>query len=144
MAEAMNPPSQPNAAAGRIPGLVMFAAAMMFLLGGFHIMIAIEEFVHATWLAINVEGTVGGPLWLWGIIDAVFAVIALYAGYDLLRGGVFGRIAGLIVASVSAIRWFFYIPAAPLLAVVVIVADVLIIYGLTVHSEYFGAAQRRS
>jgi hypothetical protein len=113
---------------------------MMFLLGAFHILFAIEEFVSATWVAVNVEATVGGPLWLWGIIDAVFAVTVIYAGYDLLRGGEFGRIAGLIIASFSAVRWFFYIPAAPWAAVIAIVVDVLVIYGLVGHSEYFRSA----
>jgi hypothetical protein len=36
--------------------------------------------------------------------------------------------------------WFFYIPAAPWTAVVVIVVNILIIYGLSAHSEYFRAA----
>jgi hypothetical protein len=130
-----------DAVPGYRPGLITFAAAMMFLLAGFQIMFAIEEFVRAAWVAVNVAGTVGGPLWLWGIIDAVFAAMALYAGYDLLRGGSFGRLFGLIVASLSAIRWFFYIPAAPWVSVILIVVNTLIIYGLAVHSEYFRAAE---
>ena len=128
----------PTTTSRRRPGLVTFAASMMFLLGAFQLLFAIEEFARAAWIAANIEGTVGGPLWVWGIVDAVFAIAALYAGYDLLQGGRFGQLFGLIVASLSAIRWFFYIPAAPWAAVIAIVVDVLIIYGLTVHSDYFG------
>ncbi len=121
----------------RRPGLVTFAAIMMFLVAGFQIMFAILEFARATWVAVNVEGTIGGPLWLWGIIDVLFGLVALYAGVDILRGGDVGRIVGIIIAAFSALRWFFYIPAAPWAAVVVIVVDVLIIYGLAAHGEYF-------
>ncbi len=123
------------------PGLVTFAAIMMFVLAGFQLVFAIDEFANVAWVAVNVYGTLGGPLWVWGIIDLAFAALALYAGYDLLRGGSFGRIFGLIIATLSAIRWFLYLPAAPLLAMVVIAVDVLIIYGLAAHSEYFDAAE---
>jgi hypothetical protein len=131
-------PGQPL---GQRPGLVTFAAVMMFVLAGFQIVFAIEEFASAAWVAANVYGMFGGPLWIWGIIDTALALLALYAGYDLLRGGSFGRIFGLIIASFSAIRWFFYLPVAPLLAMVVIAVDVLIIYGLAAHTEYFNAAE---
>jgi len=136
-----NAASTADATVGQRPGLVTFAAVMMFVLAGFQLTFAIVEFANAAWVAANVEGTFGGPLWIWGAIDAVVAIIAAYAGYDILRGGQFGRIFGLIIASVSAIRWFFYLPAAPLMAMVVIAVDVLIIYGLAAHWEYFRAAQ---
>lgn len=131
-----------NTAVGQRPGLVTFAAVMMFVLAGFQLTFAIVEFANAAWVAANVEGSFGGPLWVWGIIDAAVAVIAAYAGYDILRGGQFGRIFGLVIASFSAIRWFFYLPAAPLMAIVVIAVDVLIIYGLAAHWEHFRAAQQ--
>ena len=41
-------------------------------------------------------------LWLWGVIDLLLAAVAGYAGYDLLRGGTFGCIVGLIAAPSSA------------------------------------------
>ena len=119
------------------PGLVTFASIMMFVLAGFQIVFAIDEFMSAAWVAANVYGTFGGPLWVWGIIDLALAALAIYAGYDLLRGGTNGRIFGLIIASFTAIRWFFYLPASPLLAIVVIAVAVTIIYGLAVNSEYF-------
>jgi hypothetical protein len=141
MAQAANPMSQADSVLDRRPGLVTFAAIMMFVLAGFQLTYAIIEFVNATWVAVNVRNTFGGPLWLWGIIDLVFALIYFYAGYDLLQGGEFGRIFGLFVAGLSAIRWFFYIPAAPWAAVVVISIDILIIYGLVAHAEYFRSAR---
>jgi hypothetical protein len=110
---------------------------MMFLLGGFQALSAITLFVHAAWLAINVEATIGGPLWVWGIIDALFAVVAIYAGYDILRGGGTGRILGFIVAGLSALRWYLFIPAAPWAALALIAVDILVIYALAAHSEYF-------
>jgi hypothetical protein len=129
--------SQASQVLTRRPGLVTFAALMLFMVGGFQIVFAISEFVNATWFTGTAYGTFGGYLWIWGIVDLLLAFIPLYAGYDLLRGGSFGFIVGIMLAAISAIRWFFYLPSAPILALVVIGIDVLIIYGLTSSADYF-------
>jgi hypothetical protein len=121
----------------RRPGLVTFAGIMLFVNGGFQIVWMIVEFANAAWLANTVYGSFGGFLWLWGLLDLAFAAVVLYAGYDILRGGEFGRVLGIAVAVLSAIRWFFYLPAAPAVAAVIIAIDVLIVYGLVAHAEYF-------
>jgi hypothetical protein len=129
--------SQLSRALTRRPGLVTFAALMMFLLAGFELTFAIVEFANAAWVSTNVYGSFGGYLWLWGILDVLFALAALYAGYDILQGGTFGQVFGILIATFSAIRWFFYLPAAPWVAVVIIAVDILIIYGLVAHADYF-------
>ncbi len=129
--------SQVSNALGRRPGLVTFAAIMMFLLGGFELTFAIVEFMQVAWIGSSVYGFFGGYFWIWGILDGLFALVAIYAGADLLRGGVFGQMVGIGIAGFSAIRWFFYLPAAPWLALVIIAIDVLVIYGLVAHQEYF-------
>jgi uncharacterized membrane protein len=121
------------------PGLVTFAAVMMFLVGAFQLIFAIVEFYNAAWFSNTAYGTFSNRLWLWGIVDVIIAAVAFYAGYDLLRGGAFGRIVGIIIAAVIAVRWFFYMPAEPWAAVVMIALAVLIIYGLVAHAEYFDA-----
>jgi hypothetical protein len=121
------------------PGLVVFAAIMMFMLGGFQVAWAFVEFANAVWIASTSYGTFGGRLWLWGIVDIAVALITFYAGYSLLAGARFGQIFGLIVAGVSALRWFFYLPANPWAGIVIIAIDVLIIYGLVANNDYFRA-----
>ena len=135
-ASSMGQARQPISRSSRLdtPGLVTFAAMMMFLLGGFQIAWTFVEFLNAAWY-----GSFGGHPWLWAILDAVFALAALYAGFNILAGGRFGQVFGLLVAGLSAIRWFFVIPAVPWVAIVIIAIDVLIIYGLVSHAEYFGA-----
>jgi hypothetical protein len=72
---------------------------------------------------------------LWGVLDLLKALIALYAGIDLLRGA-FGIAMGYLFAGLGAIRWLFVIPAAPILAVVVIALCVMVIYALAQYSDY--------
>ncbi|HEU5349298.1 MAG TPA: hypothetical protein VFU63_11870 [Ktedonobacterales bacterium] len=129
----------------RRPGLITFAAIMMFVAAAFTIIWAIQEFSSASWIRANLStygyGDMAGYLWAWGIFDLVLAAVAIYAGVDLLRGGAVGLVIGLAIAGVSAARWFFYIPAAPWTALAIIAIDVLIIYGLVSGWEYFERAQ---
>jgi hypothetical protein len=120
------------------PGLVTYAAIMMLVLGGFHILVAISEFANSTWVLSRLDVQLFIPILLiWGIIDLIIGAIALYAGFSTLRGGAFGWIMGATFATLGIIRWLFYIPVAPVLAVVVVVLNMLVIYALVQHSDYF-------
>ena len=122
------------------PGLVTYAGIMLFALGGFHLLVAISEFANSTWLLSRVDIELFIPiLFIWGIVDLIIGSIAVYAGVSLLRGGAFGGTAGIAFATLGIIRWLFYIPVAPVLAVVVVVLDLLVIYGLVRHADYFQA-----
>ena len=129
-------PAVRTPATGR-PGLITFAAIMMFVVGGFHILLAMSEFARVAWVPSSlVTVPIIQALVFWGIIDLIIGFIALYAGASILRGGTFGWIIGYTFAALGVIRWLFYIPLSPVLAVVIIVLDVLIIYGLAKHSDY--------
>lgn len=128
--------AQPLTTFPKRPGMVTFAAVMLFLLGGFYGAVAFMEFVNATWLFFSPYNGVG-YLWLWGILDAIYALILWGAGYSILAGGQTGRVIGVVVAILSAVRWLFYLPIAPVTAVVIIAINVLIIYALVAHEEFF-------
>jgi hypothetical protein len=122
-------------AAAHRPGMVTFAAVMMFLVAGFEALSALLAFAGTGWWVTEAGNLVYANLVLWGIVDLIIALIALYAGIDLLRGGTYGLVMGYLFAGLGAIRWLFVIPAAPVLAVVVIALCVMVIYGLAKYSE---------
>jgi hypothetical protein len=119
----------------RRPGMVTFAAVMMFLVAGFEALSALLAFAGTGWWVTDAGNLVYANFVLWGIVDLIIALIAVYAGIDLLRGGPFGLVMGYLFAGLAAIRWLFVIPAAPVLAVVVIALCVMVIYGLAKYSE---------
>ena len=120
------------------PGLITYAAIMLLTLGGFHILVAISEFANSTWVLSRLDVQLFIPILLiWGLLDLIIGAIALYAGVSTLRGGTFGGVMGATFATLGIIRWLFYIPVTPVLAVVVIVLDMLVIYALVQHSDYF-------
>jgi hypothetical protein len=115
--------------------MVTFAAVMMFLVAGFEALSALLAFAGTGWWVTDAGNLVYANFFLWGILDTIIALIALYAGIDLLRGGAYGLVMGYLFAGLGAIRWLFVIPAAPVLAVVVIALCVMVIYGLAKYSE---------
>jgi hypothetical protein len=121
-------------------GMVTFAAVIMFMVAGFEALSAILAFVGTGWWVTASGDLVYANLAFWGIIDLLIALIALYAGIDLLRGGTFGRVMGYLFAGLGAIRWLFVIPAAPILSVVVIALCVMVIYALATHPDYSQSA----
>jgi hypothetical protein len=123
-------------AAARRPGMLTFAAVVMFVVAGLEALTALLAFAGTGWWVTEAGNLVYANFVVWGIVDLIIALIALYAGIDLLRGGAFGLGMGYLFAVVGAIRWLFVIPAAPVLAVVVIALCVMVVYALAKHSDY--------
>jgi hypothetical protein len=123
-------------AVARRPGMVTFAAIMMFIVAGFEALSALLAFAGTGWWVTEAGNLVYANFVLWGIVDLLIALIALYSGIDLLRGGTFGIAMGYLFAGLGAIRWLFVIPAAPILAVVIIALCVMVIYALAQYSDY--------
>ena len=112
----------------------------MFFVAGFEVLSAILAFGGSGWWVTEMGNLVYANLFFWGVLDLIVALIALYAGISLLRGGAFGLVMGYLFAGLTAIRWLFVIPAAPILSVVMIALCVMVIYGLAKHSEYVESA----
>ena len=122
------------------PGMVTFAAILMFVVAGLEALSALLAFAGTGWWVTEAGNLVYANFVVWGIVDTIIALIALYAGIDLLRGGAFGLMMGYLFAVVAAIRWLFVIPAAPVLAVVVIALCVMVVYGLAKYSDQLESA----
>jgi hypothetical protein len=126
--------TSPARPAGRRPALVTFAAILLFMLGGFELVLAITEFFQ---YAFGTLPPLVNYSILWGILDVLYALVLLYAGYALLQGQAVGRLVALIVAVFAAIRWFFYLWYVPWASVIIIGISLLIIYGLVSNEDYF-------
>jgi hypothetical protein len=136
----MESPVGSRMAAHRRPGMLTFAAVLMFIVAGLEALSALLAFAGTGWWVTSTGDLVYTNFVFWGILDLIIALIALIAGIDILRGGTYGLVMGYIFAVVGAIRWLFVIPAAPVLAVVVLALCVMVIYGLAKHSDYFDEA----
>ena len=130
-----DPMERSGGAVAHRPGMLTFAAVIMFMVAGLEAITAILAFAGTGWWITDAGNLVYANLVGLGIIDSIIALIALYAGIDLLRGGGFGRAMAYVFAVVAAVRWLFVIPAGPVLGVVVVLLCVMVIYALATSSD---------
>jgi hypothetical protein len=128
----------------RRPGWVTFASVISFVVGFFYVLAALSEFSNSYWLYSYVPGNVynlaASHLLWWGIFDAIIAAISIGAGVSMLGGGAFGLLTGFMGAGFSLLRWLFYIPSDPWLAITIIVLDGLVLYALASSMDFFAEA----
>jgi len=121
--------------------MLTFAAIMMFVVAGFEALAALLAFAGTGWWYVaSVDTLVYANFIFWGVLDAIIAFVALNAGIDILRGGAYGLVIGYVFTVFGVIRCLFMIPAAPILAVVVVAPCVMVLYGLARYSDYFEEA----
>jgi hypothetical protein len=115
---------------------VTFAAILLIMLGGFEFVLSVTEFFQYAFGTlpplVNTTYSI-----FWGLLDALYAIVLIYGGYEVLRGQQIGRLIALIVAVFAAIRWFFYLWYVPWAAALVIGICILVIYAMARHEDYF-------
>lgn len=73
----------------------------------------------------------------WGLTLLVFGAASVLAGVFVNRRSSLGRIGGIILASFSLFMWALWLGAYPTAALIVIVLDVLVLFGLSVTRDAF-------
>jgi hypothetical protein len=133
-----------NEYSGGAVGLTVFAAILMMLGGGWSIIVGLAGIANdAVWGVVPAIGTEEqGDAYVfaldtttWGWIHLLLGLLVLFAGLALLRGATWARVVGVILAVLSAIANFLWLPWYPIWAISVIVLDVFIIWALTAHGR---------
>jgi hypothetical protein len=62
-------------------------------------------------------------------------IVVGVAGFFLLQGATWARVVALIVASVSMIANFVWLPYYPFWALAIIALDIAVIWALTMHGR---------
>jgi hypothetical protein len=114
-------------------GWIAFAGVMMIIAGALNLFYGIVAVVNDDWVVWTNRGNVVLDVSEWGWVHIILGGIVLLAGFGVFTGNILARTVGVIVASISLIVNFFYIPVYPLWSLIVITLDVLVIWALTAH-----------
>lgn len=113
-----------------------YFAAVMLMIGG------VFQFIAGIAALVNNEIYVVGSKWVfkfdvttWGWIHLILGIILFVVGIGVLSGNLAARIVGVIVACLSAIAAFAYLPWYPVWAIIVIAVDISVIWALTAHGR---------
>jgi len=116
-------------------GWIEFAAVLLFAVAFFRIIEAIAYFEKSHKLNDLAGGFFSNHSWGWGAWDLCIAVLAIFAGLSLLKGGGFGRVIAYIWAIIAIVNSFMIIDIAPWFAVSTMVLAGFVVYGLAMNPE---------
>ena len=128
--------TRPTTAPSGLAVGVTTAAAIILIVGG--ICHAMQGFVG---IATN-EFYVVGQKWIfqfdvttWGWIHVVVGAVAVIAGVSLFFGAVWARTLAVVIAAISIVANFLWLPYYPVWAVLIIAFDMFVIWALTAHGR---------
>jgi hypothetical protein len=120
----------------RRPGWLTFAAVLMFSVAGVRLISGIAYLADSNKVNDLTGGLFGDNIFWWGLWDLGIAALALFAGYSLLSGNIFGRIIAYAWATLVIIQSFLILSYAPWYGFAAILFAVLVILALTSTSDY--------
>jgi hypothetical protein len=120
---------------GAAVGFTMFAGIMMIMIGSFHIIGGLGGIFTDTAYAVTQKWVLQFDTTTWGWIHLLVGIVILLAGFGVFSGAVWARTVGVILATVSAIANFAFLPYQPFWSLTMIVVDIFVIWALTVHGR---------
>ena len=122
-------------------GWTWFAAVMMWLIGAGHAINGLVAIITKEFYVVTPEYIFQFDVTTWGWIHLIGGVLVFVAGVYLLSGQVWARVIGVIMAVISILVNFAWLPWYPLWSILLITAGVFVIWALTVHGRDVVAAK---
>jgi len=120
----------------RNAGWVHFAAVMLAMTGVFQIVTGLSALLRReTFLVPEERLILDVDYAAWGWLYIALGVVALAAAVGVSRRRPWARAVGICLAVLSAVSNLAFLPVRPFTAAAVIMLDVLVIYGITVHGS---------
>jgi hypothetical protein len=127
-------PVPAEAPSGAAIGWISFAGFMMILGGGFAILTGLALLINPDAFAVK-DSLFEANATTWGWWQLIIGSVVVLSGIGVFAGNVLARIVGVIVATLSAMGAFVFMPLYPLWAICLIAIDVAVIWALTAHGR---------
>ncbi|MFN8185394.1 MAG: hypothetical protein U0R23_13365 [Candidatus Nanopelagicales bacterium] len=116
-------------------GWVVFAGIMMILAGALWAIQGLIAIFKNDLVIFGTEGAIFLNVTGWGWVHLILGLLLFLCGFLVMAGNLFGRMVAVILAILSIIVNFIWLPVYPVGAIVVIVIDVFILYAVIVHGR---------
>jgi hypothetical protein len=126
---------RPTESSGWAVGWTWFAGFMMVMIGVFHGIAGLVAVIDDQFYVVGQEYVLQFDTSTWGWIHLILGIVVLLAGFAVFSGAVWARTVGVILAVISSIAAFAWIPYYPVWAIVIIAIAVSVIWALTVHGR---------
>ena len=126
---------QRQEASGWAVGWTVFAAIMMLFVGFWWFIAGLVAIIDDTFYVVTKEYIFQFDATTWGWIHLILGIVTALAGLGLFTGAVWARTVGVILAFISGLVGFAWLPWYPIWAILIIVASIGVIWALTVHGR---------
>jgi hypothetical protein len=117
-------------------GWVVFGGVMLIMMGAFQVTMGLVALFNDGFYAVRSDGLVVDVNYnTWGWIHIIIGLVGVLVGVGLMAGNMAARIAGVVIAFLSALANLAFTSAYPVWSVMVIVLDVIVIYAIIVHGR---------
>jgi len=116
-------------------GWIVFASVMMIIAGSLNAFHGLVAIVNDEWVVWGNSANLYLDLTEWGWVHLIVGALVVLAGFGLLTGNVLARAVAVLVAGISIVANFLFMPAYPVWALTIIAIDVLVIYAITAHGR---------
>jgi hypothetical protein len=116
-------------------GWTAFAGFMMIMIGGFHVIAGLVAIIDDQFYVATREYVFQFDRSTWGWIHLILGIVVLLAGFGLFSGAVWARTVGVILALISAVVGFAWMPYYPIWGIVIIAIAVSVVWALTMHGR---------
>ncbi|UWZ38052.1 hypothetical protein Drose_07255 [Dactylosporangium roseum] len=118
-----------------ITSFAVFGGSMMIVIGIFQIVVGLTAIFEDTFYVLSDNYLFGFDVSTWGWIHLALGVIVAAGGVGVLVGQVWARVLGIVLAALSAVANFLFLPYYPLWSMLIIAADVAVIWALTKYGR---------
>ncbi len=112
-------------------GFTWLAATLMVIGGLLGFFTGLEAVAKGSFYLVSNNYLYNINITGWGWIHIVIGALVFLAGVALFARQNWARVVGIVLATISAVMNFLFIPRYPLWAIVIIALDVVIIWALT-------------
>jgi hypothetical protein len=116
-------------------GFTSFAGFMLIVIGVLHAIVGITGIARNPLYVSTPNYFLKFDLTTWGWAHLLVGIVVLAAGFGVFSGAVWARTIGVIVAAISIIANFAFLPYYPLWAVLIIAIDIAVVWALTAHGR---------
>ena len=115
---------------GAAKGLTIFAAVTLMLSGTMNFLEGLGAIINGRFYVVLPNYAFNISVTSWGWWHLIMGIVVFAAGACLVMDMLWARIAGVVLAGISAVVNFLYIPYSPVWSVVIIALDIFVIWAL--------------